>query len=526
MPDRVFGLNGPLTIVLPETIKDCTNFFGKAYVYLSCSKKCNDEPICPLRPLDYDACELENKYEERVFTLNLDKKTQLTFLHKNKETGKLQNNNFQCRNDICVDKDKVCNLADDCGDGSDEENCSNNFACKSPKRFIAIGQMCDGEIDCEDHSDECNEQCGGTIISTGALTLSSWTIGIAAVTLNSVKLWKNVQTLTARQLTTNFNNKVLTSVIHLGDLITGSYLLTISIVDTLVYGESYCQERVNWISSDGCAFLGVFSTFGAQISLYSMTCLSIFRAIGVLKVQKIISKDVAIKISPIIVLIAVMSFCQAYIPVVTKYEDFFVNGMTYSTKIKIFPAIVTKDKHIDILRGYFGRISKSGVSTWAKINNLIDSMFSDQYGGIGRRKIHFYGNDGVCLFKYFVSSDDPQKVYVWTNLLINLLCFVIIFFCYSKVLLSSKKRRRASRQENDWSKDLEETQQYITIIILTDFLCWVPFITICMLHFFEFMDATAWYPISSIVILPINSVINPILYNNYITETLEKVAEK
>ena len=47
-----------------------------------------------------------------------------------------------------------------------------------------------------------------------------------------------------------------------------------------------------------------------------------------------------------------------------------------------------------------------------------------------------------------------------------------------------------------------------------------------MLHYFEVMDATALYPLSSIVILPINSVINPILYNNYTTCIVKEIVNK
>ena len=57
----------------------------------------------------------------------------------------------------------------------------------------------------------------------------------------------------------------------------------------------------------------------------------------------------------------------------------------------------------------------------------------------------------------------------------------------------------------------------IAIIITTDFLCWVPFIGVCVLHSLEVLDATPWYSLFSMVILPINSVINPLLYDNVVT---------
>ena len=61
----------------------------------------------------------------------------------------------------------------------------------------------------------------------------------------------------------------------------------------------------------------------------------------------------------------------------------------------------------------------------------------------------------------------------------------------------------------------------IAIIIATDFCCWVPFITICVLHSLEVFDATPWYGLFSMIILPINSVINPLLYDDAVTSFLK-----
>ena len=51
-------------------------------------------------------------------------------------------------------------------------------------------------------------------------------------------------------------------------------------------------------------------------------------------------------------------------------------------------------------------------------------------------------------------------------------------------------------------------------MIATDFLCWVPFSLICALHNLKAIDATEWYATFTMVALPINSVINPLLYDN------------
>ena len=524
-PFPMLGLNGPPSIMVPKSIENCKNVFGKVYVYLTCSGRCTDNAMCPLQPLTYDACQFQDKNIHRAYTTTTGREiSQLTFLQKDRTTGLYENNNFQCKNNKCIKYNKVCNLADDCGDWSDEETCSNNFMCDYPKRFISKNQKCDDKIDCSDFTDECNEECGKTIISRGYLQVLSWVIGCSAVILNSAKVYQNAKILVTRKFSSASSYKALTTVIHAGDLITGLYLLTIAMVDSLVYGTSYCKERLNWLSSGTCAFLGVLSTFGGQVSLLSMTLLSFYRAMGIINVQKVTSKNSSVKISLIILMIVITSFCISFIPLSSRYEDFFVNGMTYDPKIKIFKAFVPKDEHVSIIRSYYGRISTHLVSTWAKINSLIDPMFSNQYDGTGRRKIHFYGNDGVCIFKYFVTSDDPQKAYVLGNLLLNIVCFLIISICYFKVLLSSKiskQRLIGDRDQNKRSEGKRKAERYIAIIVLTDFLCWVPFTLLCMLNFWQLVDATAFYPISSIVILPINSVLNPILYNNYVNSTVK-----
>ena len=40
---------------------------------------------------------------------------------------------------------------------------------------------------------------------------------------------------------------------------------------------------------------------------------------------------------------------------------------------------------------------------------FITTMFTEDYPGIAGKPLKFYGNDGVCLFKYFTDSSDSQR---------------------------------------------------------------------------------------------------------------------
>ena len=148
---------------------------------------------------------------------------------------------------------------------------------------------------------------------------------------------------------------------------------------------------------------------------------------------------------------------------------------------------------------------------------MIKNMFSQQYGGVTSHKLHFYGNDGVCVFKYFVTPDDPQRAFTWVMLGVNFCCFLVISYCYLLIHYKSSASARSLSNNSQVGRRNKALQRKVTLIILTDFLCWVPFILVCGLHYLRVLDASPWYGTFTIVILPINSVINPLLYDGTVS---------
>ena len=142
--------------------------------------------------------------------------------------------------------------------------------------------------------------------------------------------------------------------------------------------------------------------------------------------------------------------------------------------------------------------------------------------GITGKTIHFYGNDGVCVFKYLVTWEDPQRWFSLGASAVNLSCGVIIAICYvfiySRTAESAKNSANASNDEKAAKKRNRNLQKKITAIVGTNFLCLLPFSVAGWLHFTGLYDSTELYPFFTIFILPINSVINPLLYEKTIVD--------
>ena len=524
-PDEdIFGVQ-TTSVIQPHKKQSCDYMFGEQYLYTSCTGHCL-EAYCPLKTIPrYEVC--PNQYPKRIGTIVNNE--YLIFVTKSSGNA-YSNTLFVCTNKRkCIDYSKVCDLVFDCQDGSDETECNNHFQCNTSGKLLPKTKKCDGHIDCADLSDECNELCSKKLLEETFLKGLSWLIGLLAIVANIVIIGKSLATLKRCKTSVALINRVLIIMIALGDFLIGCYLFIIATYDSIIFKQGYCKGQITWITSWECSVIGVLSTIGSQISLFSMTGLSIVRIYGIWNFMKITGEVTLIKVLKIgaaILSLILVSATIAVVPIVESFEDFFVNGVRFSDGLKIFIGTPDKATITGVIEAYHGRTKDTSLR-WKMLIEMAREMFSHDFNyedlTANVDKVDFYGNDGVCLFKYFVQNQDPQKVFVWSILVLNFICFVLISISYlfigilsrrsSKGLASSENNRQLAQRNNRMNRK-------VAIIITTDFLCWVPFILICILHSVEVIDATPWYSIFSMVILPVNSVINPLLYDDVVTNTI------
>ena len=501
----------------------CDHSFGELYVYLTCLGLCKgNSSTCVAKPIGPKQC--VKGIPNKIYTLSKDK-TRLILV---KKTGNAEGNKtnyaheemFPCRNGNCVPYEKVCNLANDCGDDSDELECSNHFRCGSGE-FVPLSSLGDAKVDCRDQSDECSPESRVRIISHEYLEASSWIIGCTASLTNSFILAKQVRAAFKSTTTIALFNSIFVCFIALGDFLVGIYLLYLSIANQ-VKADSYCKEKYQWLTSVNCSLLGVISTLGSLLSLYSMTLLSVVRAYNLtqLSVPQAPTNREKLKIFFTFFAMLMLALLVSCIPLMPVFEDYFINGIYYGTEIPLFTGAPDMAKHKQIIDTYYH--TKSGKSSWKSIRRLVAGMFTSDQAPIGGRDLGFYGNDGVCLFKYFVKDTDPQRAFSAAILIANSVCFMTVLVSYGLVTVVARSLSSASNAARSNSK----LQRKITIIIVTDFICWTPFATMSLLNYLELIDATSYYAFFSTIVLPINSMINPLIYDRILTSQISRIFKK
>lgn len=398
--------------------------------------------------------------------------------------------------------------------------------------------MCDGTHDCNDdnHSDECTPQCGSQEIINGTfLKFCTFLIGAAAVLVNIYMVAGIVRENRLLHSRAQFINLSLVLLISLGDFCVGVYLLNVFVVDQ-VYREKFCPAKYEWVTSGHCTLLGVLSTFGTQLSIFTMLCLSIYRVftLKVMGGRARVTSQHKLYMCSISVSLVFLSLFIAVIPIMDYTEDYFTNGLYYKANT-LFNKVANLDVHKDFINQYkmLSVDHKDDNSfpetrsyySWRQVRKFMaEEVFSEDLVEVKGKSLKFYGNDGVCLFKYFVSPDDPQRIFSLTILSLNLVCFTIISATYISVIMTAQ----GSSNKTSTVKDSRSTQLQtkITLMVASNVLSWVPFGVICLLHTLDKIDATRYYKVSSIILLPVNSCVNPIIYSNILVDLFNWLKSK
>lgn len=120
--------------------------------------------------------------------------------------------------------------------------------------------------------------------------------------------------------------------------------------------------------------------------------------------------------------------------------------------------------------------------------------------------VNDYTKYSICLPLEFDQADLASQVYIWTLLSINTLSFILLLSCYLRMYC-------AIRGSQAWNTNDLRIARRMSILVVTDFLCWTPIIFTAISSLLgHHLVGTQGLKTLTIFILPLNSIANPFLY--------------
>ena len=408
----------------------------------------------------------------------------------------------------------------DCPRGFDEMFCPKRFKCNaSGKVSIDVLNVCDGTSDCDDNSDEKNCFTAATKISSifssdtemiDNLGIKSafWIMGILVMVGNSYVIITTISILKTQQTFDGISfQRFIILNISIADFIMGIYLISIASYDVSFSGF-YGEVDRDWRSSLKCSIIGSLAIISSETSCFLMVVLTGFRLKTITKtVESVNASSRPWKIC--IIAVWLFSFFLGIAPMLPKTSQYFLHSFSYSS---LFQNGTWYSTNLEKFACRLSALSNKTIKFTGDKFQSVEMFVAGSFPNDASVKLFgYYGETSVCMPRFYVAYGKSSWQFSLAMMTLNFLSFVFIavsYFIIYKHSVSSSANLGTKRP----NKQAATMQKRITRIIATDFCCWIP---ICVMAFVrlgvEFSDIA--YQISAVLLLPINSAMNPILFS-------------
>ncbi len=261
-------------------------------------------------------------------------------------------------------------------------------------------------------------------------------------------------------------------------IILSVYLLILISAD-LYYAVYFPSFSESWRSSGLCRTSGALFVFSSEASTFFITLLTIDRLMGV----KYTFSDFRFGIKLARVLVALMWFVAFVISIATfTLSQGNLNVYAVSEICVGLP---------------IARIHQHTVNVTVTVE--VDFALYD-YVSVSNYDAVYTGSRAAMYL----------SIAVFTGL--NMACFFVVAYCYLAIFISARKTAKNAGRSPQVKEEIRMAMK-IFVIVFTDFCCWVPIgIYSILVQSGLVQDNPDAYPWIALLVLPINSAINPFLY--------------
>ncbi|XP_039263413.2 uncharacterized protein LOC120339372 isoform X2 [Styela clava] len=393
--------------------------------------------------------------------------------------------------------------------------------------FVSNKEVLDGKQHCNDGSDECPTKLfydnmfssRHRMIKNMILSVAVWLIGILALVGNITVMYNTVKKLRSRRRFSAMmrSNYILVLNLATADFLMGIYLLALAIQNAATDGK-YCRYDREWRTGSTCASLGSLAMISIQASVCFLVILTTYRMISLLKPLHVESLKVRYTIG-FVVLAWFFSLIVAIAPRLPDFKNYFVSSVFISPGVYFFNTNTPTKKEMEtfsrtLLIYSNGSMVSTDSMSWQQIRDTVDNHYPGNWPELHiLGEFGYYSSHSVCLPRLFVKVNDSAWLYSIFIMIFDLISFLYIMTSYI-IIYHDAARQGAMGQNRAAIEENRTLQARITRLVLADFFCLVP---VCLTAFLSVLGVEinpVAYAIAAIVLLPINSALNPILYSN------------
>ena len=410
-----------------------------------------------------------------------------------------------------------------CPRGFDEKLCPKRFYCTSGDRVsIEAHRVCDDVVNCDNGEDEqnCSTYVNEKLFSSETEMISNlvfcvafWLNGFLIIVATVLVIARKIKLFKAGNLSASLRCQHTIIVnIALADFVMGVYLLTIAAYSS-IYSGYYGQVDVAWRSSLSCSTVGSLAVLSSEASCFLMVVLTAFRLHSTCDPYATLASrmwpwKMAVCASWII------AFILATLPISAHLDfQYFLRYVYFAGEFNNRGFWNASD--ITKFACRFAALTKQTINKGSTELETTRSFLKKKFPEETMQVFGYYSETSVCMPRFFVARGETAWEYTLIIMTINFLAFMSIAACYIYLYYEITRRSRmlgASTQQR--SSDQEsKMRKRIATLIGTDFLCWIP---ICIMSYVRISGvkfSNIVYQVTAVFLLPINSVMNPLIYS-------------